>query len=420
MLRPSRPDDDSVPVPADWSLLPPGARVAATDAADACRATPHDPAAFSLLGRIYHGNAEPALAIAAYERAVALGADEARTPYLLALLYADWGRTDRAVEMLGVALGRDNTYAPAWFQLARTQLDTGDFRTAIGASRRAVELDPSSATYHVALGRALRRAGRLDEAAASLRQALALDPDHPGAHQLLGLTLRARGDHADAETHLGMIRRYSTEVVRDPWLQEALQHAASVETRLAWVRSYIEIGKLDDALKLLRELAVEYPDRAEVFRRLGEVCARGRRNDLAAKAYTRAIELEPFDISTHRALAECLLLTGDLPGADREVDEVLRDDPDDVDALVIQAAILLRRGAVDDAIRRLETLTARRGDHAAGYYWLGEALMTQQRFEEAVVVYERLLELYPNLDSARQQLQVARRMLERPGSTAKP
>ena len=165
---------------------------------------------------------------------------------------------------------------------------------------------------------------------------------------------------------------------------------------------------------------MEHPDRAEVFRRLGEVCARGRRNNLAARAYARAVELEPFDMSTWRALAESLLLTGDLPGADRAVTEALRDDPDDVDALVIQAAILLRRGAADDAIERLDALTARRGDHAAGHYWLGEALMTQQRFQEAVVVYERLLELYPNLDSARQKLQVARRMLERPGSTAKP
>ena len=410
----------AVPVPADWSFLPEGARAAATEAAEACRATPDDPAAFALLGRIYHGNAEPALAIAAYERALILGATDARTPYLLALLYEDWGRVDDAVTMLGLSLQEDDTYGPAWFHLARTQLDTGDVPTAIAAARRAVKFDPSNAAHHACLGRALRRAGRLDEAITVLRQAIALDPDHPGAHQLLGLALRARGDDAEADVQLDMISRYRTEVVRDPWLQEALRHAASVDAQLAWARSYLDVGQLDNALKLLRQLASSHPDHAEVFRRLGETCARGGRNDLATTAYTRAVTLEPVDVSTRRALAESLLLTGDLPGADREVTVVLAADPHDVDAAVIQAAIVLRRGAVDDAIERLDRLMARRVNHVAGHYWLGEALMTRHRYEEAVDVYERLVELRPNLASARQKLQNASRMLQRTKDTVEP
>ncbi len=420
MVRPHRAGADAVPVPADWSLLPVGARAAAIEAADACRATPDLPAAFALLGRVYHGNAEPALAIAAYERALILGAEDARTLYLLALLYEDWGRIDNAVEMFGRTLQRDGGYAPAWFHLARTQLDTGDVPAAVAASRRAVELDPADATFHAGLGRALRRAGRLDEAITVLRQAIAIDPDHPAANQLLGLTLRARGDQAEADVHLDLISRYSTEVVRDPWLQEAQRHAASVEARLAWARSYLDLGQLDTASKLLRQLAASHPDHAEVFRRLGETCARSGLSDLAAKAYTRALTLEPFDLSTRRALAESLLLTGDLPGADREVTQVLAADPDDVDAAVIQAAILVRRGAVDDAIDRLDRLMARRVNHVAGHYWLGEALMTRHRYEEAVVVYERLVELRPDLESARQQLHTAARMLQDNKGPAKP
>jgi tetratricopeptide (TPR) repeat protein len=407
-------------VPADWSLLPQGAREAATEAAEACRANPDDHAPFALLGRIYHGNAEPALAIAAYEQALMLGAKDAQTPYLLALLYEDWGKVDDAVKMLILALHADDTYGPAWFHLARTQLDTGDVPTAIAASRRAVKFDPSNAAHHACLGRALRRAGRLDEAITVLREAIALDPDQPAAHQLLGLALRARGDDAEADVQLAMISRYSTEIVRDPWLQEALRHAASVDAQLAWVRSYLDVGQLDDALKTLRQLATNHPDHAEVFRRLGETCARGGRNDLAVTAYTRAVKLEPVDVSTRRALAESLLLTGDLPGADREVTQVLAADPDDVDAAVIRAAIMLRRGAVDDAIERLDKAMARRVNHVAGHYWLGEALMIRHRYKEAVVVYERLVEMRPDLASARQQLRTASRMLQSTQGTAEP
>ena len=57
MLREQRPGATAVPVPADWALLPDGARSAVAAAVEACRAEPDDPATFALLGRIYHGNA---------------------------------------------------------------------------------------------------------------------------------------------------------------------------------------------------------------------------------------------------------------------------------------------------------------------------------------------------------------------------
>ncbi len=88
-------------------------------------------------------------------------------------------------------------------------------------------------------------------------------------------------------------------------------------------------------------------------------------------------------------------------------------DPDDIDALVIQAAILLRGGATTEASQRLEVLTAARGDHVAGHYWLGQALMAQERFQEAALAYERVVELRPDLASAREQLALARRKLGR-------
>ena len=255
--------------------------------------------------------------------------------------------------------------------------------------------------------------GLLDEAVASLLQAVTIDPDHPGAHQLLGLTLRARGDHAQADAHLARVRHYWTPVVDDPWLRDTRQHAASVETRLGWARSLIRAGRLESAQTLLQMLAREHPDHAEVFRRLGETFARSGRADLASRAYERAAELDPWDVSTHNALAESLLLGGHLARADHHVTLALAADSNDIDALVIQAAILLRGGEAADAFHRLEALTARRDDHVAGHYWLGQALMAQERYQEAALAYERVVELRPDLASAREQLALARRKLGR-------
>ena len=170
MLREQRPGATAVPVPADWALLPDGARSAVAAAVEACRAEPDDPATFALLGRIYHGNAQPALAIAAYEQALALGAGEASTPYLLALLYEDWGRTDHAVDRLRLSLDRDPGYAPTWFHLGRSLFDAGDLHGSITAFRRAVEIEPAGATYHPGLGRAPTGDGQTSRAVPSPRR----------------------------------------------------------------------------------------------------------------------------------------------------------------------------------------------------------------------------------------------------------
>lgn len=399
---PWRQDEGSaaIPLPHDWSLLPEGARAAAAAAVKECRTRPNDPGAFALLARIYHGNALPALALPCYGRAMALGAADPQTPYLMALLYEDWGRTPEALDALRTALARDERYAPAWYHLGRNLLDAGDPQAAIEAFSSAIAIEPRDAAFHTGLGRALREAGRLDEAVAALRQALAIDPRHPSATQLLGLALREQGDEAGAAEHLARLRRYSTEVVRDPWLREAQRHAASVEARLDQARSYIAAAKLESAIRVLEDLAAGYPDRAEVFRRLGEAHARAGHLEAARAAYATVLEIEPADAGTRNALAECLMLGNDLSGAEVQADRALASDPQNLDVLVTQAAIMLRRGRAQDAADRLLELTALRGDHPAANFWLAESLMALGRHREAAAAYERVLEARPGFGPA--------------------
>jgi tetratricopeptide (TPR) repeat protein len=403
-----------IPVPHDWSLLPDEAQRSAMAAVEECRRHPGGASGFAFLGRIYHGNAQPALAIPCYERALALGAGDPQTPYLLALLYEDWGRTREALDALRLVLARGDRYGPAWYHLGRNLLDAGETQAAIDAFTRAVSIAPGDAAFHTGLGRALREDRRLDDAIASLRQALAIDPEHPSAHQLLGLALREQGDNAGAAEHLARLRPHSTEVVRDPWLMEAQRHAASVEARLDLARSYIAASRLESAVRLLESLAAAHPDRTEVFRRLGEAHARSGRLDAAGAAYARAIDIEPGDASTRNALAENLMLRGDLDGAAAQVELGLAGDPDGFDLLVTRAAILLRRGRAQDAADRLIDLASRRGDHAAANFWLAEALSALGRHEEAAAAYERVLAARPGFAPAQRGLDQAYRTLGRP------
>ena len=78
---------------------------------------------------------------------------------------------------------------------------TGDHAGAAESFKAAVALSPEG-RFHRGAGRALRRAGLLDEAEAELRSALRLVPADPHAHLEMGLLMEARGGIRAAVGHL--------------------------------------------------------------------------------------------------------------------------------------------------------------------------------------------------------------------------
>jgi len=77
----------------------------------------------------------------------------------------------------------------------------GDYAGAAESFRAAIALSPEARFYRGA-GRALRRAGLLDEAEAELREALRLVPADPRAHLEMALLMETQGDTRTAVEHL--------------------------------------------------------------------------------------------------------------------------------------------------------------------------------------------------------------------------
>ncbi len=94
--------------------------------------------------------------------------------------------------------------------LGMIQERAGDYEAAAESYRTSVHLaedagfsrDPELTGFRLGAGRALRKAGRLDESEAELRQVLLRIPAHPHAHLELALLMEARGDTAGAIEHL--------------------------------------------------------------------------------------------------------------------------------------------------------------------------------------------------------------------------
>ena len=171
-----------------------------------------------------------------------------------------------ANRLFRAAIARDSTWAPAWAGLAESLELTGWWteawdtvvddtaaylavRDSLWAeaertARRALELDPGSASANIALGSVLRNAFQWEESEDAYLRALAADPDSPEAHQQYANMLIDSGRIAEG--------------------RRAAERAVALDRtpiRIVWYTIALLLdGEVDRALEILVASVREFPD----------------------------------------------------------------------------------------------------------------------------------------------------------------
>ena len=131
-----------------------------------------------------------------------------------------------------------------------------------------------------------------------------------------------------------------------------------VEARLAYARSLVRLGKLDDAaFQLLQASRLDPPD-ARVLKELGVVFYDKRLYDKAASWLQKAIAQEPGDARAHYALGLAHEARRDPGAAVAAYREAVRRDPALIDAHRTLADALAGMGEHEGAIAELEAILA--------------------------------------------------------------
>jgi len=78
------------------------------------------------------------------------------------------------------------------------------YEEAIEELKKVVELDPSFADAHLAMGHALQKLKRLPEAAKAIKKAIEIYPQDPMYHTSLSTVYRDMGRTSDAEEELAI------------------------------------------------------------------------------------------------------------------------------------------------------------------------------------------------------------------------
>ena len=211
--------------------------------------------------------------------------DDARLEQGADLLARNKPETAEAIFRAVLESFPESAAAHALLAMALADQDRG--REAMGASSRAIGINPNLALAHAARACALSAQGLQWEAEMEARQAVALAPTDPNRHSdLAGIVGRA-GRFAEA---LDITAR---------GLSLNPQHLPSLHCR---AQALVSLGRSDEAQELLTSALLEDPDLAQLHASIGLLLE--SRGDLkrAGDEFREAIRLDNSVLAAHEGL----------------------------------------------------------------------------------------------------------------------
>jgi tetratricopeptide (TPR) repeat protein len=309
------------------------------------------------------------------------------------------------------------------FLLAHRLKESEDADGAIAAYKRAMALDPASATIVAELADLYMRQNRAADAIAAAEQALKISPENRDAHRVLGTVYGSLGTAEDTRAS----REAQQESLRKgvEHLERAVGPATTrtqgdVNVRAMLARLYVASGRFNDAIPVLAEIVKQEPgwldgasllvqayvaaqrsDEAirwledavsynpQLYPTLADLYARGRRWRDASAAYESALKISLRSLDVRFRYASMLLGTGVDSDAVRARD-VLREAVElrAPDNRTLERALLLlsqaerRTGDLDAAERTARRVITQNRRNARAYTALAEVLEERRRYQD--------------------------------------
>jgi tetratricopeptide (TPR) repeat protein len=306
------------------------------------------------------------------------------------------------------------------FLQAHMLADAGNTDEAIAAYRRAMSLDPTSATIPAELAELFAGENRNTDAQAAAEQALKLDPANKQAHKVLGQLYANLASNAQ-DTRAGRTSQQENVAKAIDHLEESLEtpvKQTDIDIRALLSRLYIAADQFDKAIPLLTDIVKEAPswrdgpnllmeaysgagrnkdavtwleesapDNPQLYATLAGFYARERRWVDAAGAYEQALKASPRSFDIRVNLASMLMNTGsraDLMRARDVLREAVGIRATDERALALLSQAERRSGDPAAAETTARKVIAQNSKNPRGYFVLAEALEDQRHFQGVV------------------------------------
>jgi cellulose synthase operon protein C len=347
------------------------------------RIDPTDAGAWNNLGVVFFQKGLVEDAVAAFERALSVDVrlDVARTNAEIALSQSGYYR--RRVRDLEAQLRAHPDDDEARDALARTHLLGGYPAAAAEEWQSLLSRRPGSVDLHLRLARAEADAGQLDRAASLLERASELAPAEPHVHLALAELLIRDAAYPQAEVAatraLALAPELATGHALHGRILEALGRPADARAAL-------------DRAEALDPDVIRRADNLSLERYRSASSARGRGTEAARAHAARSTEPVDAPLGSYARAAQ-MRRAGDLEGAARQLERAGTAGADAYEVTLGLAEVKLLQGAFEEAVRLYDRLVQQRADSPKIWNERGVALHRLGRLDRAIESYHRAVAL---------------------------
>jgi len=268
---------------------------------------------------------------------------------------------DKAFAELNTALQLDTNRVESYLSLAKFHIAARQPEKAEELYRRAISINANSPVVHTEYGKFLTQQNRQTEAEAELRKAVEVGPKDRNARFVLASYYLVNRQFDKAE------ESYKALVTLEP---------EKPENQVMLADFYLAIGRGDEAVKIYQDVVAKSPD---------------------------------FVLGRYR-LAEILIMRGDTTAATNQINEALKKDQHDRQALLLRARMKAQRGQPDDLKAAIEDLTdvlKQEPNSRPGLYFMAQSTYNLGLVDQARAYASDLEKNYPDyLPAKLMQLQL--------------
>lgn len=294
------------------------------------------------------------------------------------LLRLGWARLESAERvqaeacfLQGVELSPSD--ARLHFALGKTYQDMGRLAEALTCYARAAQLDPGCAPAHYNKGLILMQTGRHEDAVEAFQLAVRSDSGIPPAYNNLGIALQELGRGAEA------LGAFEQAVEMDPGYAQAHCNAG---------RLLFGAERWEEARARFQQAAASDPGHAAAWHGLGLCFQKMRDLDSAGRCYEKALALKPDYHAAAIDMGNVCLDRGDFCGmADwyrRALDFTSADAADFLNV----GRMYQDQGRLDDALECIEAALGRDPESVAAHFNRAAILLAQGEWTQGWKEYE--------------------------------
>jgi tetratricopeptide (TPR) repeat protein len=165
--------------------------------------------------------------------------------------------------------------------------------------------------------------------------------------------------------------------------------------RLGRARDLVELGRVEEAIALYREILADNPNSLKAHNNLGVLFDVLGRHEAAVEHFQEAQRIEPENVEVLTNHAAALTALGRFEESDVLLKRALRLSPDDPQARLGAGVLAFRRGLYEQAEMELRWVCDQDAENGPAFYYRGEALNRIGRFDESAELMEHAAELMP-------------------------